>query len=327
VIDLSLLIVVDTKSTVMTDTSLVGEAETAPAVKPEFGMSLDDIIKSDKTQRKGRGRGRGRGGRRGKSRGRGNRRGRGRGFNTRGGYQTFYPQQFVENPLQTMYHITQKHGLEPTMAILREEKAPDGRSMFQIQVHMDLSKTEGKPEGSFCLRQLAWGNSKQEAKRNAVAQLLTHPALWKLRSPGKGKKRKASTPNNKNKKQKKAVGENEIPENWFKNRPSAALQKFETIMTNQGRLVDFSTSEVTTEGDDKKKFKVQCTVDGVVEGEAEGNKRQARLLAVKAAYLKLKDTLVETKKEEKPEETKPSAEGEAEEAIDTTQAETTETEA
>merc|ERR550537_1490895 len=151
------------------------------------GQSLDDIIKADRktNNKKGRGRGRGRGKRRGRGRGRGRGgfRKRGRGYGRGmpyGGGRGFYtpafrqmqaagvmmgggrPQRRFTEPLQVMYQLVSKHGLNPTIAVL-QTSSENGRNTVQVQVDLDISGLEGKPAGSFGLRQLAWGGSKQDA--------------------------------------------------------------------------------------------------------------------------------------------------------------------
>lgn len=184
----------------MTKDAALLTGETKAEVKPKKdlgGQSLDDIIKAGKkTNKRGRGRGKRKG--RGRGRGRGIRkRGgaqfiqgmyRGRGFYTpgyrqmqsRGGGRMHTPtQQQLDEPLQIMYQLVQKHHLNPTIAVL-QTSSDHGRTQVQVQVDLDISVLERKPAGSYGLRQLAWGNSKQDAKRKAVSQMMTHPALQGL---------------------------------------------------------------------------------------------------------------------------------------------------
>jgi len=191
---------------------LTGDSTAEAKPKKDLGgQSLDDIIKAGKKTNKSK-KGRGRGKRRGRGRGRGG--GRGRGIGKRGGGQFiqgmyrgrgFYTpgyrqmqargggrmrtQQQLDEPLQIMYQLVQKHHLNPTIAVL-QTSSDHGRTQVQVQVDLDISVLEGKPAGSYGLRQLAWGNSKQDAKRKAVSQMMTHPALQGLISqlkPGRVK--------------------------------------------------------------------------------------------------------------------------------------------
>lgn len=193
------------------DASLLAEGGDASAKSSAAftGQTLEDIIKADrKTNNKKKGRGRGKGKGKGRGRGRGRKRGRGgrggrgwgfgggrgrggvrpAGFYTSGFRQqmggmmpmhAFAPPPVVQKPLQMMYQLVQKHGLNPTIAVLSTTNESGGPQV-QVQVDLDISVLEGKPAGSFGLRQLAWGSNKQDAKRKAVNQMLTHPSLQGL---------------------------------------------------------------------------------------------------------------------------------------------------
>lgn len=137
-----------------------------------------------------------------------------------------------QQPLQLMYKLVQKHGLNPTIAVLQVSKQ-GGRQSVQVQVDLDVSALENKPAGSFGLRQLAWGTNKQDAKRKAVSQMLTHPSLQSLVAailpkssantqslfPGMSQMNFANKQNKRKKKNKKKNNKNKTNENKKKNNP------------------------------------------------------------------------------------------------------------
>jgi len=288
--------------------------------KSLVGQSLDDIIKAGrKNKRKGPGRGRGRGRRRGRG-------GRGRGGYGLGGYMHglmppahpgYFPQgywpaagqdqgQYMNQfqPLQVLYKLVQKHGLNPTIVVL-DTCSEQGKTRVQVQVELDISRLQGKPSGSFCLRQLAWGNNKQEAKRNAVGQILAHQALRPLigdfRSSHPQPHSESLFPIPRAQPQKKKKKEDKqddgpncrnyinrgckdddckllhvIPENLWKSNPGRAIALFEEFMTTKGKLL---TYKFNPDEKDEDKFTCICVVDGANEGEGTGSRFLAKVEA------------------------------------------------
>ena len=55
-------------------------------------------------------------------------------------------QQQLDEPLQLMYQLVQKHHLNPTIAVL-QTSSDHGRTQVQVQVDLDISVLEGKPAG------------------------------------------------------------------------------------------------------------------------------------------------------------------------------------
>lgn len=99
------------------------------------------------------------------------------------------------NPVEVLHQIVQKFNLNPSIAVLDTRLVEDNQAM-EVQIDMDCSELEGKPAGSFVLRQTAWGVSKKQAKAKAVSELLKHPILQslyqRLKMKGKQKKKKAA---------------------------------------------------------------------------------------------------------------------------------------
>jgi len=96
--------------------------------------------------------------------------------------QTITQTQSNRSPLQMLHRITQKHNLQPTLLVLSEGLDQQGKVVNKIQIDLDVSHIEGKPEGTVALRQVAWGFSKQDAKKKAVSQMLKHRILKRLAS-------------------------------------------------------------------------------------------------------------------------------------------------
>lgn len=321
------------------DSALLTEtAQETPKVDLS-GQSLDDIIKADRKTNRGKGRGRGRGrGKRGRGRNRrkrggfrgGHQRGRGM-YGGRGFYTPAFRQMHaagvmlggrrqqhkVNEPLQVMYQLVSKHALNPTIAVL-QTPSENGRSTVQVQVDLDISALEGKPAGSFGLRQLAWGHNKQDAKRKAVSQMLTHPALQNLITQLKPSKRKLQNNptslfpsmnqpkrkkknNQKNNKKgnpefqlcwdyaqktctkEKCKWKHEIPGSLWKKNSDRAITLFEAFMTENGNLLSFEFKE---DPENEDKFVVTCVVDGNNEGEGKGSRFEAKVAASKSTYEK-----------------------------------------
>jgi len=78
-----------------------------------------------------------------------------------------------KTPLQKLQAICQQHTLLPTISV--EEQNED--KGLKVVIEIDISKLEGKEEGETTLRQTTWGTSLDEAKQEAVSQLLKHEKI------------------------------------------------------------------------------------------------------------------------------------------------------
>jgi len=102
------------------------------------------------------------------------------------------PEESNLTPTESLQKLVQAYNLSPTIAILDTATLADKTDALQIQIDMDCSQVEDKEPGSFVLRQLAWGRSKDEARNKAIQELLKHPTLVKLQNMiGKPKQPKA----------------------------------------------------------------------------------------------------------------------------------------
>jgi len=89
--------------------------------------------------------------------------------------------ELEDSPVELLQKLVLTYSLKPTIAVTSEKALADNSTALQIQIDMDCSLIEDKTPGSFVLRQLAWGRTKDEAKRRAIQELLKHETLVRLK--------------------------------------------------------------------------------------------------------------------------------------------------